>query len=290
MSQHLADLLPVGGTTLGIRTWLKSFSYTRRLLLGESGNPWESASQYLVYSSQAQGLLKPDVAVIEIGELFESWLKQHPDVATEMVGKRKLSYPLRKLLEQTGPRALLAEIIGAVLVQLRGQVPLVLSMPSARCWLYQASAMAGRELTEVDDGSVEDAAMYMADFLRAFSSFEVGGVLLDDTVQHDQSAKADLSLYRPIMNVVKHYRWSLAFRMNSDGLVENDALQEVDIFIGQQDLPPVGKAQGVDITPLLWEGVPLPELLPHQFYFVDVPKDAKPETVLEKLSTIRIEN
>ena len=111
MSQSLADLINADGVPVGLRMWLKSSAYTQRLLLGASGDPWVSASQYLAYFSQAQGLLKPDVAVIEVGELFDSWLSRNPELKPEMVGKRKLSYPLRKLLEQTQPRALLQKLL-----------------------------------------------------------------------------------------------------------------------------------------------------------------------------------
>ena len=83
MSQSLADSLPGKGGS-GLRVWLKASAYTRRLLLGEGGDPWQGAPQYLAYFSQAQGLLRPDVAVVEVGELFDSWLLRHPEVRAEM--------------------------------------------------------------------------------------------------------------------------------------------------------------------------------------------------------------
>lgn len=283
MSQNLADLITVADGRVNLKLWLKSFSYTRRLLVGESGDPWESASKYLTYASQAQGLLRPDVAVIEVGELFDSWLQRNPAVRGELAGKRKLSYPLRKLLEQSQPRELLAEIIDAVLAQLRGQLPLVLSMPSPGYWLHRVNLAAGRGDMELDGDSVEDSAMYMADLARSVSSAAVGGLLLEESFPDVNLGPSDLELYRPLINVAKHYRWPLALHLGEAGVVDNPGLQEIDMFIGSGNFPASGAAHGVDISRMLWAGEPLPELMPTQFYFVDIPKDAIPEHVLESL-------
>jgi hypothetical protein len=288
MSQNLADLMPVEGARVGLRLWLKSSAYARRLLLGAAGDPWESASKYLAYFSQAQGLLKPDVAVIEVGELFDSWLRRNPAARAELAGKRKASYPLRKLLEQVQPRALLAEIIEAVLAHLRGQVPLVLAMPSPRDWLQQASRAAGREDTELDDGSVEDAAMYVADLIRSVSALAVGGILLEEP-QSERAGMgpANLELYRPMINVAKHYRWPLALRMGAGDVLENAALADIDVFIGAGQCPGAGRAQGLDVSAQLWSAQPVPALAAPQFYFIDIPSEATPEHVLDSLSKLR---
>lgn len=287
MSQKLADLMPAEGAGVNIRTWLKSFSYTKRLLVGESGDPWESASRYLAYFSQAQGLLKPDVAVLEVGELFDAWLQRNPAVRAELAGKRKLSYPLRKLLEQPQPRELLAEIIEAVLAQLRGQAPLVLSMPSPGYWLHRASRAAGRGEVELDGDSIEDSAMYVADLARSVSGAAVGGLLLEESFPEVNLGPTDLELYRPLLNVAKHYRWPLVLRMGEGSLVESPVLQEIDVFIGAGEIPAAGTAHGVDVSRMVWAGEPVSELTPTQFYFVDIPRDAMPEQVLESLAKLK---
>jgi len=287
MSQSLADLMPADGAPVGIRVWLKSSAYSRRLLLGESADPWESASKYLSYFSQAQGLLKPDVAVIEVGELFDAWLGRNPGVRPELAGKRKLSFPLRKLLEQAPARALLAEIVEAVLAHLRGQVPLVLAMPSPRRWLQHASRLAGRDDIEVDADSIEDAAMYVADLARAVSVYEVGGLLLEEDVAGPGAGPLDLELYRPIINVARHYRWPLAVRLGGAECVANAALADLEVVIGKSGLQGGGMAQGVDVSAMLWGNEPIPALLPSQFYFVEVPKDERPEHVLDCLARLR---
>lgn len=287
MRASLADLMPAGDGRPGLRTWLKSSAYARRLLLGAGGDPWHSASAYLAWFSQAQGLLKPDVAVIEVGELFDAWLARHPDLGAELGAKRKASFPLRKLLEQPGPRALLAEVIVAVLANLRGQVPLVLALPSPRAWLRLASLAAGRDEAEFDADSVEDGAMYMADLARAVSGLAVGGILLDEEFAGPGAGPVDLELYRPMLNVAAHYRWPLALRVGPDGVREGAALAELDVLIGAGPLPDGAKAHGRDVSAAVWSGAAPAPLAPRQFYFVEVPSAARPEDVLDRLAALK---
>ncbi|HEY6895971.1 MAG TPA: hypothetical protein VI279_01815 [Rhodocyclaceae bacterium] len=286
MSQSLADLLPGGDGRLGIRLWLKSAAYSQRLLLGEAGDPWESASKYLAYFSQAHGLLKPDVAVLEVGGLFESWLKRNPTLKVELLSKRKMSFPLRKLLEQSQPREVLAEVIEALVAHLRGQTPLLLAMPSPRRWLQLANQWAGRDEFSVDDDGIEDSAMYMADLLRFVSNLAVGGILLEEGGDSSAATPLNLELYRPLINVTKHYRWPLALHLGDCPVAEQDANQDIDLFIGKAGLPALGSAQGIDVSERLWADA-APALADRQFYFVEIPRDATPETVLENLARLR---
>lgn len=270
----------------GLRLWLKSSAYTGRLLLGEAGDPWDSASTYLAYFSQARGLLKPDVGVIEVGELFASWLRRHPALAAEMGSKRKLSFPLRCLLEQAPARALLAEIVEAVLANLGGQLPLVLAMPSPRQWLRQAARAAGRADAAPDQDSIEDAAMYMADLVRSVSALAVGGILFEEAQDGADEGPANLELYRPMINVARHYRWPLALRCGAGGVADGPALAEFEVLIGAGALP-AACVRGVDASAAMRAGRPAPALAPGQFYFIEIAPDAMPERVLEGLAALR---
>lgn len=287
MSQHLADDLP-GGTGGGrLRVWLKASAYTRRLLLGTGGDPWLSAPQYLAYFSQAQGLLRPDVAVLEVGELFDSWLSRHPEVVAELGSKRRLSFPLRKLLEQEEPRQILAEVVEAVIANLRGQTPLVLAMPSPKHWLHHANMLAGRIEVELEPDGIEDAAMYMADLLRSVSAYPVGGVLLEEQPADSSMGVTDVERYRPLINVAKHYRWSLALRPHGGSALASPALAEFDAVISPTSRVPKPASSGVDVGAVLWHGGSLPVLDQGQFYFVEIPAEQQPEFVLESLVRLR---
>lgn len=285
MSQSLADDLP-GGTGNGrLRVWLKSSAYTRRLLLGAGGDPWASAPEYLAYFSQAQGLLRPDAAVVEVGELFDAWMARHPTVAVELGAKRRLSYPLRKLLEQEAPRQILAEVVEAVIANLRGQTPLVLAMPSPRHWLHHANALAGRGDAELNSDGIEDAAMYMADLLRSVSAYAVGGVLLEE--HPADMGVNDVERYRPLINVARHYRWSLVLRPRGDAELVSPSPADFDALISPTARVNASMSSGVDVSAALWAGSALPVLGSGQFYFVEIPAEQHPELVLESLARLR---
>lgn len=286
MSQSLADSLPGKGGS-GLKVWLKSSAYTRRLLLGEGGDPWQGAAQFLAYFSQAQGLLRPDVAVLEVGELFDTWLVRHPEVRAELGSKRRLSFPLRKLLEQDEPRRLLAEVVEAVIANLRGQTPLVLAMPSPKHWLYHANVLAGRSNIELDPDGIEDAAMYMADLLRSVSSSPVGGVLLEEHPDDVTMGETDLERYRPLINVARHYRWSLVLRPQGSSVAESPVLAEFDAVLSPTLSVAEPGSTGLDISAPLWVGGAIPALGKGQFYFAEIPEAQRPESVLESLARLR---
>lgn len=283
MSQGLADLLPGSQGGGRIRVWLKSSAYTQRLLLGEAGDPWGGAAQYLAYFSQAHGLLRPDVAVVEAGELYDSWLARHPEHQRELGAKRRLSYPLRKWLEPTGPRELLAEVLEAVVAHLRGQVPLVLAMPSPRAWLQRANMLAGRNGVELDPDGIEDAAMYVADVLRSVSQLPVAGLLFEE----EGDGAVEVERYRPLLNVARHYRWSVALRLAAP-LLELPAAEDIQAIIGNaKAIEGAGCATGVDVGERLWSGQALPALGERQFHFAEIPRNHQPEQVLESLARLR---
>lgn len=288
MSAGLADLLPGAPGGGRIRVWLKSAAYTSRLLLGEGGDPWQGAAQYLAWFSQANGLLKPDVAVVEVGSLYESIFRREPALATEMAAKRRLAWPLRRLLEPSEPRALLAEVIEAVIAHLRGQVPLVLSVPSPRHWLLLANRLAGRADVELDPDGIEDAAMYVADVLRSVSHLPVGGLLLEELADDRDYGAVDFERYRPVINVAHHYRWSLALRLGESALLAHADPADLDVLIGDAaQVEGAACAVGVDVGKPLWSGESIPPLGARQFYFAEVHPEQKPEHVLDCLVKLR---
>jgi hypothetical protein len=265
--------------------WLKSSGYARRLLLGEAGDPWLSAAGYLAFFSQAHGLLRPDVAVLDVDDLLRSWAGRHPALLAEMSGKRRTSYPLRKLLEAEGPRKLLAEVLEAVAGCVRGQALAVLSISTPRTWLTQANRMVDRQTPEIEDDDIEDAAMYMADFFRAVSASPVGGILLDDG---DEAARAsDVERSRPILNVAHHYRWGVVWRIKGGAEAIAAIAEAADGLISLPPLTGLDKAAGLDVGQSLWSGAELSPLAPGQFYFAEIPVEQRPETVLENLARLR---
>lgn len=279
MSARLVDDLPRPSGVPGLRVWLKSSGYARRLLLGEAGDPWESAPRFLSFFTQAHGLLRPDVAVVDVGDLYRSWVARHPALKAEMAAKSRVAFPLKRMLEEEGPRKLLTEVVEAVAASLRGQTPLVLALPAPRRWLTEAAGFAGRTAVTVDTDAVESAAMYMADFVRVVGALPIGGLLLEE----DEAARdGDLEATRPLVNVARHYRWGLALRGQAAA-----GSDELDSLIGAAPVAGGDLAQGLDVSQELWSGAPVAELGAGQFYFAEIPEGAEPESVLQQLSRLR---
>lgn len=290
MSQSLAETLPNGTGKASLAIWLKASGYARRLLLGPSGDPWLSASQYLNFFTQAQGLLRPDVAVVEVSDFYQSWLRRHPDLMEEITAKRSTTYPLRKLLELEDPRRLMVEVLEAVGATLRGQIPMILALPTPRAFLNEVNRWVGRDTSEVDEDDLESAAMYMADFMRAVSNLPVGGLLLEDGPGEDACLAEDIAACSPLVNVAKHYRWALVVRLVGSGEPEVLAAtgEVADAIITNAAAGvPAGKAIGIDVGTALWVNGALPSSDPWRFAFAEIPPDRSPEAVLDALARLR---
>jgi hypothetical protein len=286
MSASLTETLPDASGKAGLRLWLKSSGYARRLLLGPEGDPWIAAPKYLAFFTQAQTLLNPDVAVIDVGDLYRSHLRRHPGLAAEMGARKRAVFPLRKLLDEEEPRRLLAEVVEAVLAHLRGRQPLVLSMPSPRAWLAEAAAGAGLSAIADDEEADEDAAMYIADLLRSLSSQAIGGVLFEEPGE-DEIAAGALACYRPLLNIAAHYRWGAALRARFAPGLDEKALEGFDVTISDRPTPAGTRAVGIDVSTPLWGNETIPDLAPGQFRWVAIPAASEPEAVLERLATLR---
>lgn len=282
----LAELLPHSASTGGLRVWLKSSAYTRHLLLGsERADPWEHAAGYLAYFVQAHGLLRPDVAVVEVGELIDAWCVREGGLAARLGNRRRPATSLRKLLESETPKAVLAEVVKAVLSHLRGQTPLVLSMPSPRAWLLHANRLAGGTDDEIDADTVEDAAMYVADLIRSVSAFPVAGLLLEEHQEDHALDATHVERYRSVMNVAGHYRWSIVLRLPLGIRMAPEAFDGFAAVIGDGD--PGRIAFGRDDSAAFALGASVAPLATNQFHFVEIDPKQQPEAVLEHLARLR---
>lgn len=288
MSVGLADKLPDATGKGSIRVWLKSSAYTKRVLLGAGSDPWASGALYLAYFSQAQGLLKPDVAVLEVGDLYDAWNAAHGDLAAAMGNRRKPVTALRKLLEPEAPRQVLAEVVEAVLAHLRGQTPLVLSVPSPRRWMNHANRLTGRTDIELTGDDVEDATMYMADLIRTVSAHPISGLLLEEGRDDVDFSVDDLTRYQSIINVVRHYRWSVGLRLPDQVDPPAEVLAGFDVVISSQIESAGTAAVGRDISSAFArDGAIVPSLVGRQFYFAEIDPGLRPESVLDAVTRLR---
>jgi len=284
----LAELLPCSAGAGAIRVWLKSSAYTRRLLLGSAqADPWATAAGYLAYFVQSHSLLRPDVAVVEVGELFDAWCEREGGLAARLGNRRRPGTALRKLLELDAPKAVLAEVVVAVLSHLRGQTPLVLAVPSPRAWLMHANRLAGWHDGDMDADAIEDAAMYVADLMRSVSTFPLAGLLLQEQANDHALTSEHVERYRSVLNVAGHYRWATLLRLPSGVQLEAGALGGFDAIIAAGNGVGGAPVCGRDDSVAFAAGDAIPPLGKGQFHFVEVNQAQQPEAVLEQLTRLR---
>ena len=243
-------------------------SFGSARLLHGAAVPWSEPVECQSYFGQAQGLLRPDVTLVDIGAAYTHHLARRPALVEAMGARSRVGYALKTMLADDELANAVAGVV-RVLAE-TSRLPLVLQLPAPLRWLLLASTAAGHgdpATLGVDDG--ESAAMYLADWLRRVDSLPVALLLLDGR-RHDDSALADvvadnLDAYTPLINVAHHYRWGLALRTD-------DQLQ----LHGSQ-------ATGVVLPRSFWVDQQAPR---GSLLLGEVPADAEPERVLERLASL----
>jgi hypothetical protein len=240
-------------------------SYGSTRILRGAPVPWSQPVECQSYFGQAQGLLRPDTTLVDIGAAYDQQLASRPELVAAMGARSRIGYALKTLLAEDDLAASavrLVEVLGETSRQ-----PLVLQVPAPLRWLALAQTVAGNsDLAAIEPDHGESASMYLADWLRRFEQLPVTLLLLDGR-RHDHPALSglvteDLAAYTPVANAVEHYRWGLALRTD-------DALDFHDGDPGA-------------VVPLsFWtDGV-----APHgRALFAEVPADAEPELVLARLA------
>ena len=74
MALDLVSYLAAGGETP--RLWINFNDYTKKLLLGKDENPWTNPAAYMSFYRQAHGLVKAQVVVIDVWDLFQHWIRE----------------------------------------------------------------------------------------------------------------------------------------------------------------------------------------------------------------------
>ena len=210
MAVDLVSYLSSGDTP---RLWVNFNDYTKKLLLGEGENPWTTPASYMAFYGQAHGLVKADVVVLDVWDLFQHWMEEDEKAIPAMAEKKRVPYALKTMLDAFAPRELLAEVITAVSNNYGGETPIVLVVPSPRSLLVRAHKAATGNDADPEEMVVDTAAMYLADFLRYFSETDISGVLLVEDESLMPASTEELSWYQPVVNVTKHYRWSIGVQL-----------------------------------------------------------------------------
>jgi hypothetical protein len=262
--------------------WLDYTAYAGRLL-ANGAVPWLDADAAGGWMRKAQSLLKSDVAVLPVAAVMESWLSANPALAAAMAAKRRVVFPLKTLLADEALRAHLVEL-ARVLRAHFDKLPLVLALPSPRRWvaLAYAQAFAG-ETAEIDADAVDGAAAYIADFLRAFADCRLDGLLLQENAESAPASAEDLALYQPLFNVAAHYRWDAGLQLPAGSRYALNGGGPAFVLAAQA----IGLPAGVAVPSGFWDGEAPTECAAGDFRYAEIPADARPENVLERLAALR---
>ncbi|TJY63270.1 hypothetical protein E4T66_06110 [Sinimarinibacterium sp. CAU 1509] len=262
--------------------WLDFRAYAARLLAAGSV-PWLDADAATGWMRKAQALLKSNVVSLPVAEVAEAWLRANAGLVAAMGAKRRTDYPLKTLLADEALRAHL-QSLATFLRSSFGSQPLVLALPSPRHWVAVAHAQARPgDAVEVDADAVDDAAVYIADFLRSFADCGLDGVLLEEGREPAPSLAEALPLYQPVFNVASHYRWDTGLLLPAN--VSAEVGEGLDFLVASA--PVTGVTPGLRVPESFWEdGVvaPCPE---RGFRFAEIPVGAHPESVLDRLAGLR---
>jgi hypothetical protein len=263
--------------------WLEYNAYAGALLAG-GDVPWLDVDAAIGWMRKAQSLLKSDVIALPLSAVVAQWLGAHTQLQKAMAAKRRTVFPLKTLLAEMPLRAHLVELARAVRSSFP-KLPLVMVLPSPRLWVTQAFAQAlPADTAEIDADAVDGAAAYVADFLREFAECGIDALLLQESAGSEPASVEDLQLYQPVFNLAAHYRWDLGLRLPQ-------ALHPAAVGAGPNFIVSpktlAGQSVGLLVPAQFWDGETAPECPEGGFRFAEIPADARPESVLERLSALR---
>ncbi|QWT24469.1 hypothetical protein KPL76_03465 [Subtercola sp. PAMC28395] len=283
MVTSLASLISAPPSGRPHAVLLDSHDYAQAVLLQGKAVPWEEPMAYSNFFSQAQALLKPDVALLSLDRFVDYVLQHDAALKLAMSARSRTGFALRTLLAD----ASLAErstALASIFAKMQRE-PVVVVVPSPIKWLlltHGFSSASGEVSVDADDA--ENASMYVADWLRAFSALPIAGVILDDRMPGagivpapGPSAAVPLAAYTPIANVSDHYGWGLGLR-SIDRVEfrgpETGAVIGQEFWLGDDDASDCGRdvAGTESEAGLLLVG--------------EIPPSAVPETVLRRMAAL----
>lgn len=275
------------------KKWLDLLVYANQLFANGRDDLWKNPDTFLSVFGQGQMLLQSDVLHIPLENVYVDLLEKG-DFVHEWAGK-KPTFLLKKLLALDVPKEFMREILTNIQNSHMASKPIVIVIPSPQCWLEQLQQYVnpGKEVA-ISEDDIESAAIYMAEYIRFFSTLGVAAIVIDEKDNHLLSLVEVLPLYQPLINVGRHYQWLI-------GLKQETSSEEVDHLINHVDFILI---DNIGFTELLsyWEKkFPIGGGLNRDFWLAEckendpiikgllygeIPNDAKPENVLSQLKVL----
>jgi hypothetical protein len=267
MTITLAEVItqPQSGRTRAVV--LDFHEYAQSVILQGRDVPWQQPTAYSNFFGQAQGLLKPDVALLDLGSLYANAVATNDGLRASMSAKSRTGYALKTLLANETTATMALEL--ATVVSQTSAAPLVLQIPSPMLWLALTHQLSGAgDVTDLSVDDAENAAMHIAGWLRRLSMLPVSVLLLDERWPGPGFLPlVDSSAYTPVSNVTSNYRWELA-RRTREGVEVLGSGVTAALVPEEYWLSDVASASAGD------------------FLFAEIPAHAVPETVLSQLAKL----
>ncbi|MET3951381.1 hypothetical protein [Arthrobacter sp. UYEF36] len=247
---------------------LDHHEYAASVILRGRPVPWDNATAYAAFFAQAQGLLRPDVALLDLDRLYGHLSAGNSGLETAMAARARTGFALKTLLAEDDLNKAVLDFV-TVFAKTARQ-PVVLRFPSPMAWLTETHHFSGADdASDLDADNAENASMYVSDWLRAFAGLPIAGLLLDNRTPAGASrgVHVPLAAYTPIANLAGNYRWTLGQLDDDQARLQGDA------------------AVGAYIPAAFWLE-PDVELPAGDFYLGEIPSAASPEGVLARLETL----
>jgi hypothetical protein len=262
--------------------WLDSHNYAGRLLAG-GAPPWLEVAAFVAWQRKTQGLLKSSVASLPLAPVVAAWLEVRPELRVAMGAKTRSVYPLKVLLADEPLREHLVEMASGMRSAVGGV--LALALPSPRAWVALAYRQGHTETIEVSEDEADSASVYVADFLRAFGGVGLDALLLQETPEEQPASIQDLLAYQAVYNVAVHYKWDVGLQLPGPAALSGAAPTDV-AFVISGDTVFDGLPHGIALAHDFWKGVEQPAIGGANFHFAEIPENATPERVLERLASL----
>jgi hypothetical protein len=267
MTVDFATIVSTPPSGRGSAVLIDHQTYAQAVILQGQPIPWTDPIAYSQFLGQAQGLLKPDTTLLDLGAFYHHTVANDVSLRSSLSARSRTGYALKTLLAEEKTALAALELVDVVSQTTRA--PLIVQIPSPMLWLAQTHSLSGAgEVTDLDSDHAENAAVYVADWLRRLSGLPLSMLLLDERwTGAAQLPVVDDAAYQPVSNVTDHYRWALG-RRTSDGVTV------------------VGSAiTGTPVPAEYWlsEDAAAPS---GDFLLAEIPANAVPETVLAQLAKL----
>ena len=268
MTQTIENLFPTVQAPLLV---LDSWNYVQRLFLSGAAIPWHDPAAFDAVYRQALGLLRPQLATLDLNRLILAHAERQPDLLVAMTRRPRLSFPIKTLLADPALAQNLKQLI-ATTRDARGTRPLILTLCTPLELLRQLYEMAHDQAMPAESqDDAERAAVYLADFLtRAAHEGVAGLMVVDQTGQAGQSGFADA--ISPLVNLSKHMRWKLLLASQA----ELGDIHGIDLIWAPSHC--TGQWMGDFLTDEPRTGIAT--------VFSEVPAQAQPEQVLARIAEL----